>query len=436
MAIKVLIVDDFNDYAEGVKQNLALYGIPAFAAGNGNDALQTAVTEAPQIVFLDICLGAENGIDLLVKLKAVLPSSIFIMITGYGTIDTAIESLKMGATDYLQKPVKFEKILQIISEYSNRKTRNRDNHIFIQTAKSRIMQDIVLKTEKLARTRLPILILGENGTGKELVAEYIVSLSQPKDKPFIKVNSSSFSESLLENELFGHEKGAYTGATSAYKGVFEQADGGTLFLDEIGDMPPIIQAKILRALQNSEIRRLGCEKTTKINTRFIAATNKDLPSMIEAGTFREDLYYRLNTAMIRLPPLRERIEDIEPIVQEVLDSLDGGASDRKTHVNPDVLELFQLYAWPGNIRELCNCLFYAAAIAEGSGICLEDLPGTMIQCKRQDPDLTSLELSEKRTILGELGKQDFNISRTAAVLEISRSTLYQKIKKYDIAVES
>ncbi len=436
MVINVLIVDDFIDYAEGVKQNLALYGITAYTASNSKDALAIAAVHLPRIVFLDICLGAENGIELLGELKKVLPSSLFFMITGYGTIDTAIESLKMGATDYLQKPVKFEKILQIISEYSIRTSRSGDIHIFLQTAKSAVMQGIVQKTGKLARTALPILITGENGTGKELVAEYVVSLSQTKEKPFIKVNSSAFSETLLDNELFGHEKGAYTGATSSYKGVFEQADGGTLFLDEIGDMPLIIQAKILRVLQNSEIRRLGSEKITKINTRFIAATNKDIPAMIEAGTFREDLYYRLNTAMIALPPLRERTEDIEIIVNEILEGLQGKCEGGNPIVNPDVLELFHLYSWPGNIRELCNCLYYASAIAECSIICLTDLPGTIIRCGSTESEGNSLEVSEKKAIMLELEKNSYNISKTASLLEISRSTLYQKIKKYEIILES
>jgi DNA-binding NtrC family response regulator len=357
------------------------------------------------------------------------------MITGYGTIDSAIESLKLGAIDYLQKPITFEKILQIISEYSERNSRNRDNHLFIQTAKSRAMEQIVQKTGKLAKTTLPVLILGENGTGKEVVADYIVSLSQTKDQPFIKVNSSAFSETLLDNELFGHEKGAYTGATVSFKGVFEQADGGTLFLDEIGDMPLSIQAKILRALQNNEIRRLGSEKTTRIHTRFIAATNKDIQAMIDAGTFRKDLYYRLNTAMIQLPPLRERREDIEGIVQEILSGLGGSCDADTLTLDAEVFDLFMQYPWPGNIRELCNCLYYASAISTGTSITLDDLPGTMIQPRKPVADLTSLEASEHGTILKELEKAGFNISKAASALGISRSTLYQKIKKYGIVIE-
>lgn len=435
MPAKVLIVDDNIDYAEGVRQNLALYGIQAFAAGNGKDAIAIAEAQCPRIVFIDICLGTENGIELLQKLKSRLDSGIFIMITGYGTIDSAIESLKLGAIDYLQKPITFEKILQIISEYSERNSRNRDNHLFIQTAKSRAMEQIVQKTGKLAKTTLPVLILGENGTGKEVVADYIVSLSQTKDQPFIKVNSSAFSETLLDNELFGHEKGAYTGATVSFKGVFEQADGGTLFLDEIGDMPLSIQAKILRALQNNEIRRLGSEKTTTIHTRFIAATNKDIQAMIDAGAFRKDLYYRLNTAMIQLPPLRERREDIEGIVQEILSGLGGSCDADTLTLDAEVLDLFMQYPWPGNIRELCNCLYYASAISTGTSITLDDLPGTMIQPRKPVADLTSLEASEHGTILKELEKAVFNISKAASALGISRSTLYQKIKKYGIVIE-
>lgn len=435
MSTKVLIVDDNIDYAEGVKQNLALYGIQAFAASSGKAALSIAETQCPRIVFLDICLGSENGIDVLQHLKGIIPSSIFIMITGYGTINSAIESLKLGASDYLQKPITFEKLLQIIAEHSQRNIKNRSNHLFLQTARSSVMSDIVQKTGKLARTMLPILILGENGTGKELVADYIVSLSQSKDRPFIKVNSSAFSETLLDNELFGHEKGAYTGATGSFKGLFEQADRGTLFLDEIGDMPLPIQAKILRALQNNEIRRLGSEKTTTINTRFIAATNKNIQSMIENGTFRKDLYYRLNTAIIHLPPLRERKEDIEVIAEEILSDLNSPCDDLHFSLSPEVLNHFLQYSWPGNIRELCNCLYYASALCTGNIITLEDLPGTIFHGDKHKPPSFSLEESERTIILREVEAARFNISKAAIALGMSRSTLYQKIRKHGIQIK-
>ncbi|GAB1482727.1 sigma-54-dependent response regulator transcription factor ZraR [Treponema sp.] len=343
MNCAVLVVDDNLDYAVGVVENLALYGMQGYSATSSKQALELAAKYRPGFIFIDLCLGKECGIELLQAIKKVVPASLFVMITGYGTIDTAISSLKLGATDYLQKPVKFDTILNIVSSHTEQENKELHANMFIKTAHSAPMRSIIEKVGKLAPTKLPILLLGENGTGKELVADYIVSLSQSKEKPFIKVNSSAFSESLLENELFGHEKGSYTGASSAFKGVFEQADGGTLFLDEIGDMSLSIQAKILRAIQNNEVRRIGSEVTKTINTRFIAATNKNLQALIAEGSFREDLYYRLNTAQIRMPPLRERRDDIPSISAVILKEHSASCERRDIILSPEVSDYFHSY---------------------------------------------------------------------------------------------
>jgi len=430
MSCTVLVIDDNVDYAVGVVENLALYGIQGYSASNSNQALELASAFRPSFIFIDICLGKESGIELLQDLKNIVPNSHFVMITGFGTIDTAISSLKLGAADYLQKPVKFDTILNIVSSQTEHAGQEPHVSVFARTALSPLMRMIVEKIEKLAPTKLPILLLGENGTGKELVADYIVSLSQAKQQAFIKVNSSAFSESLLENELFGHEKGSYTGANSAFKGVFEQADGGTLFLDEIGDMSLSIQAKILRAIQNNEVRRIGSEVTKTISTRFITATNKDLKALIAEGSFREDLYYRLNTAQIKIPPLRERRDDIPIIAAAILDEHSASCDRRNMILSTEVSDYFRTYSWPGNIRELRNCLLYAAAISNDDTIGIDDLPGTMHI--KDHLIFESVEEFERNAIIKALDEYNSNKSKAADALRMSRSTLYEKIKKYGL----
>jgi len=435
MKTKALIVDDNKDYAIGVSENLSLYGIHAITASTIKEAQKAAHDYKPKVIFIDICLGEENGIELLKSLKPKLPDTIFIMITGYGTIDSAIQSLKLGAKDYLQKPVQFESILQSISEINISTPHKNDRNYLKETAHSKKMQSIIECIDKIAETDLPILISGENGTGKELVADYIVNKSQDKDSPYVKINSSAFTASLLDNELFGHEKGAYTGAESTFRGVFERANGGTLFLDEIGDMPLTIQAKILRAVQNKEIRRIGSEKVITIEVRLIAATNKDLQHLISTGHFRQDLYYRLNTAHLSLPPLRERREDIEKIAELILSDIEKRNSSSNKKISNEVLDLFHCYSWPGNIRELKNCLLYAAAMSPHSKeIQLNDLPGNILQQEECFDSFSNLEEAERNTIIQALETTQYNKSKTASLLSISRSTLYQKLKKYGIDV--
>ena len=436
MTHTVLIIDDNIDYAEGVRENLALYGISALTASSGSEAERVTATNQPEVVFIDIKLGGENGIDLLKRLRGRLRQSAFVMITGYGTIDSAIESLKLGAVDYLQKPITFESILQTIQSLTPQHASQEPGDRLAKAAVSGHMQNLMEQIATLAATELPVLILGENGTGKELVADYIVRHSQAKEAPYVKINSSAFSESLLDNELFGHERGAYTGATSSFRGVFERADGGTLFLDEIGDMPATIQSKILRTLQNQEIRRLGSEKTITVNVRFIAATNRDIQEMIRRGTFREDLYYRLNAAQITLPPLRERLEDIEIISQQILTELVTGTDRKAKTITSEVLRFFKSYPWPGNIRELRNCLLYAAAICgERPTIELVDLPGNMQPDEEIPSQQGTLQEIERQRIKEILESTGNNKSKAAAQLCISRSTLYEKIRRYGIAVD-
>lgn len=429
MEQSVLIVDDNADYAQGVRENLSLYGISALTAHSAAQADEIARAHLPEVIFIDVCLGNEDGVSVLRHLRSILPSSIYYMITGFGTIESAIASLKLGARDYLQKPVPFENLMDAVLEALSHRKSAGAGHAFVRTAMSASMRDLIARTDLLMRTDLPILITGESGTGKEVLADYIVSCSQNENAPYIKINSCSFSESLLENELFGHEKGAYTGANTSFRGVFERAHGGTLFLDEIGDMPLAIQAKVLRALQNQEIRRLGGEQVIRINVRFIAATNKSIDTLIQDREFREDLYYRLNTAELSLPALRDRVEDIDAIAADILQE-----SGTKT-LSREVQAFFRQYPWPGNIRELKNTLLYASAISGDSLVIeLNDLPRNMlVSTNGPRQEFGGLEESERATILKTLQATDFNKSRAAELLSISRSTLYQKIEKYRLA---
>jgi DNA-binding NtrC family response regulator len=285
------------------------------------------------------------------------------------------------------------------------------------------------KMEKLAVTDLPILIGGESGTGKEVFADYIHAASSRSAKPMVKVNCVALPESLLDNELFGHEKGAYTGADSAFKGLFETADGSSLFLDEIGDMPLGIQAKILRTLQNNEIRRLGGSATIKVDVRFIAATNKDLVDLTRKNLFREDLYYRLNAAVLSVPPLRERKRDIPLLVEHFLADR---AVDRRKELAPEVAARFQAYDWPGNVRELKNVVNYATAMSSNERIEMEDLPVHFLGDGYAAGPTDIRQEMERDLIVRTLQSTKYNRSRTADILNMSRKTLYSKMTKYGL----
>ncbi len=359
-------------------------------------------------------------------------------------IETAVQSIKLGAFDYVKKPLDFEHLVKVVEnalQLSSRKEQSHTDSGSSAESAPRIisqnpaMLEVCSKAQKLAATDLPVLLLGENGTGKEEVADFLHANSPRHAQRMLKINCAAFPETLLDNELFGHEKGAYTGANSLFKGVFERAGHSSLFLDEIGDMPLTIQAKILRTLQNREIHRLGGNTTITVDVRFIAATNKDVGRFIREERFREDLYYRLNTAIIKIPPLRERKDDIPLLAEYFLKDYSQSHSTCATGVSQKVLESFQHYRWPGNVRELKNAIDYAAAISGGSSIQLDDLPPdfpTGPQVKTGAPDNIREEM-EKNLILSMLQKTEYNKKKTAELLNMSRKTLYSRLKKYDIS---
>jgi DNA-binding NtrC family response regulator len=442
----LLIIDDKVKLCRSLARNFEHVGFTTSIATSGQEALSRFSATRMDAVLLDIMLGEESGIDVLKKLLAVDKNVPVIMITAYASVDSAVQSLKLGAFDYVKKPLDFDELLKTVEracEFSrlrdeNVRLRNRLKELSatIVTRDPR-MGALVRKVEKLAATDLPVLICGESGTGKEVLADHVHAASARSAMQMVKINCVAFPETLLDNELFGHEKGAYTGADSVFKGLFEKADRSTLFLDEIGDMPLSIQAKILRTLQNNEIRRLGGNETIRVNVRFIAATNKDLGDLIGKGQFREDLYYRLNAAVLFIPALRERRDDIPLLVEHFLaerspgEPAPGGPSPRK-EMTAEVMAWFLQYDWPGNVRELKNVVNYAAAMSSGDRIGLEDLPVHFLGGARTAGSGNIREDMERALILKILQGTKYNRSKAADLLNMSRKTLYTKMVKYGL----
>ena len=438
MGTGILVIDDNVKVCKSLAQNFEHLGYRAVIATSGKEALAAFSAGRIDVVLLDIMLGEESGIDLLKRLQAVDKTVPVIMITAFASVETAVLSLKLGAFDYVKKPLDFDELLMTVQkalefsklqeENTNLKSRLRELSATVITSDP-LMIELRNKMEKLAVTDLPILIGGESGTGKEVFADYIHAASSRSAKPMVKVNCVALPESLLDNELFGHEKGAYTGADSAFKGLFETADGSSLFLDEIGDMPLGIQAKILRTLQNNEIRRLGGSATIKVDVRFIAATNKDLVDLTRKNLFREDLYYRLNAAVLSVPPLRERKRDIPLLVEHFLAER---AVDRRKELAPEVAARFQAYDWPGNVRELKNVVNYATAMSLNERIEMEDLPVHFLGDGYAAEPVDIRQEMERDLIVRTLQSTKYNRSRTADILNMSRKTLYSKMTKYGL----
>lgn len=438
----IIVIDDNRKVCESLKHNFEKIGYTCLTALTGDEALHAFHAHEIETAILDLKLGKENGIDLLQEIKKRAPQVPVLIITGFGTIETAVEAIKIGAYDYLQKPVNFTKLQKTVENAVDMYRLKSENQVMQERitalpysiiTKNDSMLKILRKMVKLAATELPLLIQGESGTGKELFADYIHRNSNRKVYRLEKINCAAFPETLLDNELFGHEKGAYTGAEDSFKGVFERAHKGTLFLDEIGDMPLSIQSKILRTLQSKEIRRLGGKETRQVDVRFIAATNKDIQELIRNGTFREDLYYRLNAAMIRIPPLRERREDIELLVEAFLRDIATENEVDPPRLSEPILQLFHEYTWPGNVRELKNVLHYAATVSNGELINIEDLPPYLFEQAAEEEGLSVKDNMEKELILKILKRTKYNKKRAAEILNICRKTLYNKINKYGIS---
>lgn len=437
----ILIIDDKVKLCKTLVQTFGHIGYRALYATHGTEALKCLSRHNIQAILLDIKLGEENGIELLRQIRAFRQDIPVIMMTGYASVDTAVQSLKLGAFDYVKKPLDFEQLVNVVENALKPSPHQQDLPVAPQAVKPQAphivtqhsqMLKVCDKARRLATTDLPILILGENGTGKEVLADFIHSQSARNSRAMLKINCAAFPESLLDNELFGHEKGAYTGADTEFKGVFERANHSSLFLDEIGDMSLVIQAKILRTLHNRELRRLGGSRTIQVDVRFIAATNKDLQKLIDRERFRQDLYYRLKAAVLKIPPLRERKDDIPLLVDHFLAEYAQLQSEPLKTVASPVWEVLTRYEWPGNVRELKNLINYAAAIATKDVIGLDELPPDFLEMPPAMEPNGRLEDVEKNVILNMLRQTGYNKKRTAELLNIGRKTLYRKLQKYGI----
>ncbi len=447
----ILIVDDEPNIIKTVTHILQDEGHDIFSAKNAEEALAYIKKNEPDLVMLDVWLPDSDGIELLGKIKKDKPSVAAIMISGHGSIDIAVRSTHMGAFDFLEKPPSLDRLVTSVNNALEQARLRRENiqlkkKSFIDDdmiGESSQMEDIRNTIRKAARTSARVLITGESGTGKELVAKAIFQLSARADKAFVKVNCAAIPDELIESELFGHEKGSFTGALNRRIGKFEFADGGTLFLDEVCDMSLSAQAKVLRVLQENQLERVGGNDTITVDVRVIAATNVDIPQAIEEGRFREDLYYRLNVIPVHVPRLVDRPDDIEILVDYFLDMFtrEHGTGDK--FINDEGLALIKKYAWPGNVRELRNIIERVTIMVPADEITADDLKKYLKtgNSLRQSDFVPSSSLKDARDafereyILSALKKNNGNVSMTARELDIERTNLHRKIRQYGIETD-
>jgi len=449
---RVLVVDDEKSIRVLLKGLLAQHGYHIFTATNGREGLETIITEDVDVVIADIRMPDMGGMELLEEINKLDISTTTILMTAYGSLESAMSAMKAGAYDFITKPFKNDEVVIALMKAQERENLRRENQALRRAvrgesefegivARSQVMRDVFRTITKVAEYKSTVLIAGESGTGKELVAKAIHHQSPRKDRPFVAVNCGAIPETLLESELFGYKRGAFTDAVRDKTGLFEEADGGTIFLDEIGELPLALQVKLLRALQEETIRRLGDTGDTRVDVRIIAATVRDLSEDVSAGRFREDLYYRLNVLPVQLPPLSQRPEDVRILVEHFIDRHNSRLGTRIQGISADALKLMMEYSWPGNVRELENTIERAMVLAEGPRITPVDLPAKIREVR--DPirlALKSDELSIKKTsrmieeelIRRALKQTGGNRTTAAKLLEISHRALLYKIKEYGI----
>jgi DNA-binding NtrC family response regulator len=441
--INILVVDDEEPFRRLLKKELTRKGYSVEVASDGSEALRHLRYRVFDVILLDVVMPGVDGISLMKKLKEDPGAPAILVLTGKATVETAVEAMKNGAYDYLTKPYILDELAIVIDrayEFSRLTVKSKllEQELVRQEApfefigKSRQLQDIFTLVQKVAPTDTAVFIQGESGTGKELVANTVWRYSARKETPFIALNCATLSENLIESEIFGHEKGAFTSAYQMKHGLVEVADKGTLFLDEIGEMPVGLQAKLLRFLDAGEFRRVGGNKTLNADVRMIAATNKDLLAMIKAGTFREDLYYRLNVVNITIPPLRERKEDVNDLARYFLTKYAKKLAKPLTEFTAEALDLLSAYRWPGNVRELENVIERAVIVCESGTIGAEDISISSYSVTGDISVNPSLEEMEKNYILRVLNETAGNQSKASQLLGIDRKTLYLKLKKYGI----
>ena len=444
--INVLIVEDEESTRKLCADVAESCGMKAMAVGSVEEALRRLENSAVDIIVTDLILPPSSGLELLKLVHEMYPQIAVLMLTQYGTIDSAVVATRMGAVDYVTKPFHIEDLRARLERVARDMDLDRENRLLREQLHSKPgfggmigvsakMQRVYKMIEKVSQHEYPVLILGESGTGKELVAKSIHYSGKRKDRPFAPVDCSSLVPTLIESELFGYVKGAFTGAMQSKQGLFEAAQGGTLFLDEIGDMPVDLQAKLLRALQEREVKPVGSTERRHINIRIIAATNRDLESAIRTGAFRQDLYFRLNVVQIKMPPLRERKSDIQLLVISFLEKFSDPHGPPRT-ISDDAMRRLIAYDWPGNVRELENAIERAVAMGSGPIVHVGDLPSNLhypsSERVPEKDELLPMEELERRAILRTLRETGGDKLAAARMLGIGKTTLYRKLKQYQV----
>jgi two-component system response regulator HydG len=451
--IRVLVVDDDAPHAEAVAESLERVGYECVVANAGRDALRLIEEQTFDIVLTDLIMDGVGGLEILARAKRELPDAEVVILTGHGTIKTAVTAMQAGATTYLTKPLDINELRTVVDKASQAQKLARSNIELQKQLNERFgfegvignspkMHAVVARLRQIAPTSATVLITGESGTGKELVAKALHNNSPRRYKPFVPLNCAALSENILESELFGHVKGAFTGADRERKGWFEHANGGTLFLDEVGDIPLSTQVKLLRALESGEIVRVGTNEAIKVNVRLISATNRELTEAVSSGTFRQDLFHRLKVVSVKLPPLRERKEDIPLLIDYFLKELTTSHGKHVSGMSTAARRALTAYAWPGNVRELRNTVESMVVIDHDGTLDLDDLTDDVQAAAASGSDAGSgsasnlvghsLEEIEKYFIAETLKQTNGNREEAAKLLGIGERTLYRKIKEYGV----
>jgi two-component system, NtrC family, response regulator AtoC len=453
MKTRLLVVDDEQSIRRLCMTIGNTLGYVSMEAESAEAALGRLETDAPDLILTDLKLPAMSGVELLKQTKKLLPHAEIAIMTGHGSIESAVDAMKLGAYDYIEKPFRVEKMRLLLQRMAEKVHLVTENEFLRErvTAEDKLdgiigtsahIQDVMRMISRLKDTRTPVLISGESGTGKELVARALHFRGSMAQTPFVAVDCGSLVPTLMESELFGYEKGAFTGATKSKAGLFQAANGGTIFLDEIGELPLEMQAKLLRVLQEKEVRPVGSNERESVDVRVIAATNRDLESAYRAGTFRKDLYFRLNVVTVHIPPLRDRRSDIPVLVHHFLDRYAKGS---QIHVTPAAMKSLLQYDWPGNVRELENCIARAVTLGDGMTIDVADLPpairteqaeaGSERAAETSSLSTTALAEMERVTILRVFEQAHGDKALAGKMLGISRATLYRKLKRYNIPLK-
>ncbi len=446
---KVLVIEDDAQMLENYSRMLKRFGYDCIMEPSSDNALKTLKISKPDIILTDLRMPGSSGFDIISAVKRSDPDIPVVLITAYADIPTAVEAIKKGAFDVIAKPFTSEQLQIVLERALTQKLLMDENRRLKEQlrgtteveiiAKSPPMREILALIERISHTDANILVTGESGTGKEMVARMIHQRSQRAGMPFIPVDCAAIPENLIESELFGYEKGAFTGATTSREGLFEAANGGTVFLDEVAELPLLMQSKLLRLLQERKVRRLGSNRFISLNVRIISATNRDLNRSVSEGHFREDLYYRLNVINIHLPPLRERREDIPLLALHFLKRYSVTYEKNIRGISPEVMELLEGYSWPGNVRELQNIMERAVILCNDDYLTLHDIPSEFLTLKDDTLQIfttyhSAKETFEKQYLQNLIRSVSGNISKAARVAGLNRRTIYRLLKKHDIKV--